>query len=80
LSGSVVLTTPSGYPVELGPGQSVGEMGVITGRPRSATVLAGPEGAQLLMLPAGSFESLLLRSVQFSRGLLTQLAERLSGA
>jgi CRP-like cAMP-binding protein len=80
LSGSVVLTTPSGYPVELGPGQSVGEMGVITGRPRSATVLAGPKGAQLLMLPAGSFESLLIRSAQFSRGLLTQLAERLSGA
>ncbi len=78
--GTVQLVTSAGQPVELGLGQSVGEMGVITARPRSTTVCAGAGGADLLMLPASAFEALLQRSTQFSRGLLVQLAERLARA
>jgi len=78
LSGALRVQTAAGQSVELGAGQTVGEMGVITGRPRSAAVQAGPEGARMLVLPARSFEELLQRSRRFDRGLLTQLACRLS--
>ncbi|MFM7268335.1 MAG: cyclic nucleotide-binding domain-containing protein [Cyanobium sp.] len=77
-SGGLRVHLPSGTTVDVGVGQTVGEMGVITGRPRSATVEAGPEGAQVLVLPAQAFEELLSRSRRFDRGLLTQLACRLS--
>jgi len=80
VSGTVQLTSPAGQPVELGAGQSVGEMGVITAQPRSATVRAGDTGAELLILPAAAFEALLQRSTRFSRGLLVQLAQRLANA
>jgi hypothetical protein len=80
VKGTVQLVTSAGQPVELGPGQSVGEMGVITNRPRSTSVCAGAGGAELLMLPASAFEALLQRSSRFSRGLLVQLAERLARA
>ncbi|MEB3235691.1 MAG: cyclic nucleotide-binding domain-containing protein [Cyanobacteriota bacterium] len=80
ISGSVCLTRPGGQQVELGPGQSVGEMGVITTQPRSASVCAGRAGAQVFILPASVFEDLLQRSTRFSRGLLVQLAERLARA
>ena len=80
VAGTVQLTTPTGQPVELGAGQSVGEMGVIRSQSRNATVCAGVDGAQLFLLPAHAFEDLLRRSSQFSRGLLVQLAERLARA
>ena len=78
VSGGLRVHLPSGTTVAVGAGQTVGEMGVITGRPRSATVQAGPEGAQVLVLPAQVFEQLLSRSRRFDRGLLAQLACRLS--
>jgi hypothetical protein len=80
VSGTVQLTTPTGQHVELGPGQSVGEMGVIRSQSRNSTVCAGVHGAQLFTLPAPVFEDLLRRSPRFSRGLLVQLAERLARA
>ncbi|WP_411868656.1 cyclic nucleotide-binding domain-containing protein [Vulcanococcus limneticus] len=78
LQGDVRLQTSGGQPVVLGVGQTVGEMGVITGAPRTARVEAGPEGARLFVLPAQSFEELLRRSRRFGRGLLASLAERLA--
>jgi len=80
VAGTVQLTTPTGQDVELGPGQSVGEMGVIRSQSRNSTVCAGVHGAQLFTLPALTFENLLRRSPRFSRGLLVQLAERLARA
>lgn len=76
--GDVRLRTAAGQPVLLGPGQTVGEMGVITGAPRTAAVEAGPAGAQVFVLPAPAFEELLRRSHRFGRGLLVHLAERLA--
>lgn len=78
VSGDVRLRTAAGQLVVLGPGQTVGEMGVITGAPRTAAVEAGPEGAQVFVLPAPAFEELLRRSQRFGRGLLVHLAERLA--
>jgi CRP-like cAMP-binding protein len=78
LAGDVRLRTSNDRQVVLGPGQTVGEMGVITGQPRSTSVSAGPAGARLFVLPAQAFEELLRRSRRFGRGLLAQLAERLA--
>ena len=78
LEGDVRLRSGVDRLVVLGPGQTVGEMGVITGAPRSASVAAGPVGARLFVLPAQAFEELLRRSNRFGRGLLAQLAERLA--
>lgn len=78
LAGEVCLLSTQDHPVVLGPGQTVGEMGVITGQPRSTDVDAGPAGVRLFILPAEAFEELLLRSRRFGRGLLAQLAERLA--
>lgn len=82
VSGEVELQTSRGRSLVLGAGHAVGKVGLITGQPRMATVVSGPEGAQLFELPAAVFEELLERSSTFARGLLGQLAQRLvaSGA
>ena len=80
VQGDVRLHSAGGVPVVLGVGQTVGEMGVITGSPRSARVAAGPQGARLFVLPAAAFEELLRRSRRFGRGLLAHLAERLTAS
>jgi NTE family protein len=57
-----VLDEPLGGPArllnEVGRGELIGEMGVITGEPRSATVRAGRD-AELVRLPRSSFDRLL---------------------
>lgn len=55
VDGSVTVATPS--PVELGPGSFFGEMALVTGEPRSATVTATTE-VSLLSLHAEDFQML----------------------
>lgn len=78
LAGDVCVQLSGEERVTLGPGQVVGEIGVITDQPRTASVVAGPEGCRLFVLPATAFEDLLRRSDAFSRSLLAQLARRLA--
>jgi CRP-like cAMP-binding protein len=78
LSGDVRVQLSAEERVTLGPGHVVGEIGVITDHPRTATVMAGPEGCSLFLLPSPAFEDLLRRSDAFSRSLLAQLAQRLA--
>ena len=80
LGGDVQVLVGSDETVLLGPGQAIGEIGVLTGQPRTATVRAGADGCRLLTLPSASFEDLLRRSDSFSRSLLSQLALRLVDA
>jgi len=80
LAGSGRVSLEAGALVILGPGETIGEMGVITGAPRNKTVKAGPEGLRAFQVPRESFEELLHRSRYFSRGLLRQLAERLTAS
>ena len=77
ISGEARLEAGDGTLVHLGPGQTVGEMGAITGNRRNKTVLAGPQGLRTLDLPVAALEELLRRSRAFSLGLLRQLAQRL---
>ncbi|MFM7313150.1 MAG: cyclic nucleotide-binding domain-containing protein [Cyanobium sp.] len=77
VSGTVQVETAKGRRVELGIGQSVGEVGLIRGTPRLATVVTGEAGACLFVLTAEVFEEMLQRSSGFGRLLLGQLAERL---
>jgi len=78
LEGQLLVQTSQGHTVELGVGQTVGEMGVIRGRPRSSSVDIGLQGARLFLLPADAFEELLRRSSHFGRELMVQLAERVA--
>ena len=80
LAGHGRVSLTAGALVILGPGETIGEMGVITGAPRSSTVKAGPDGLRAFQVPRESFEELLHRSRYFSRGLLRQLAERLTAS
>ena len=80
LAGSGRVSPQAGSLVIMGPGETIGEMGVITGAPRNKTVKAGPEGLRAFQVPRESFEELLHRSRYFSRGLLRQLAERLTAS
>ena len=79
VSGSVQVETAQGRRLELGSGQSVGEVGLIRGTPRMATVVTGDQGASLFVLTAETFEAMLDRSAAFGRLLLGQLAQRLIG-
>jgi len=77
VEGDVQIETARGRTMTLGCGQSVGEVGLINGSPRMATVMAGSDGASLFFLQASMFEEMLQRSSRFGRGLLGQLALRL---
>ena len=76
-----VVAEPSGEEArvirELGPGSAVGELALISGAPRSASLRARRDST-LLRLSRSRFESLLRDSPAFSRSLLAQLAEQLS--
>jgi hypothetical protein len=60
---------------QLGPGQWFGEMSLLTGEPRSATIVALSE-VECYRLPADAFRRLLERRSDLATRLATQLAER----
>jgi CRP/FNR family cyclic AMP-dependent transcriptional regulator len=63
----------------LGPGEVFGEMAVLTGRPRSATVQVTSD-AELLRVPAQRLEGMLSGAGELPIRLLKRLAERLDQA
>jgi CRP-like cAMP-binding protein len=82
VSGRAVVTRPGDGAVErsiatLGPGDLVGELSVLDGSPRSATVR--PQGGPLrvLRIPGPSLRSALLHRPQVAQSLLGLLAGRL---
>ena len=72
---AVPLLSSMAAAIALGLAETIGEMGVITGQPRSATVVAEKQGATLFQVRSDAYENLLQRSAQFNRDLLRQLAE-----
>lgn len=63
----------------LGPGEFFGEMAVVTGKPRSATVEV-VEDAELLKVPASKLEDMLTDTGEVAIRLIRHLAERLQQA
>ena len=65
--------------ITLGPGDFFGEMAVVTGRPRSATVEV-IEDAELLKVPAGKLQEMVAGTGEIAIRLIRHLAERLEHA
>ncbi len=74
-----VLRDGRAVPVaRLSPGQVIGELGVLTQSPRSATVRAGAGGAVVVAIPAAKLEQLLLDDGRIATGLLRTVSQRLA--
>ncbi|HCF56486.1 MAG TPA: Crp/Fnr family transcriptional regulator [Myxococcales bacterium] len=64
---------------ELGPGESVGEMAILDGQPRSASAVVC-EDAVLVVLDSRTFESLIRQSGEIAVRILRKLSQRLREA
>lgn len=82
VSGEVVATTNRGgetIPIRrFGPGEHVGELALLRGRPRLSDVTAGPEGAHCLALRNPQLQAILEERPQVAMAMLATLAERLA--
>lgn len=63
----------------LGPGEFLGEMAILCGRPRSATATV-VEDATLLVLDSHTFEAMIHASAEIAVRMIRKLAERLQAA
>jgi voltage-gated potassium channel len=78
LDGEARVQLPAG-PVTLGAGSFFGEMAIIDGAPRSATVSAATD-AVVLVIPRPKFLALLVEEPKVALAILTTLAQRLREA
>ena len=85
LDGSAVVVVRGGLPgeereteiAELGPGEVVGELSLLDGSPRSATVRSKSGALRVLRIPAQRFRERLLPRGRVSRSLLLTVTRRL---
>jgi CRP-like cAMP-binding protein len=63
----------------LGPGEFLGEMSILSGKPRSATATVA-EDARLLVVDAKTFEAMLRANAEIAARMIRKLAERLQQA
>lgn len=76
LDGNATVTTPSGATRELGPGDYFGEISLIDGKPRSATVVA--HGAlRTQSLSSATFHDLMESHPPIARAIMGVLCQRL---
>ena len=76
VSGTATVKTPRGRTVRLEAGDFFGEMSLIDGEPRSATVVADTP-MQLLVLGQREFWELLAEAPPINRKIMTTLSRRL---
>jgi CRP/FNR family cyclic AMP-dependent transcriptional regulator len=77
LEGTADVTVNDVHRATLTEGDYFGEMSLIDGAPRSATVTAGPDGAKTLTLSPLTFREVLDVYPDVARGLLTHLVGRI---
>ncbi|MEO7329561.1 MAG: Crp/Fnr family transcriptional regulator [Minicystis sp.] len=82
-SGSVRITRDIGGEQKslavLGPGEFLGEMAILNGRPRTATATV-METARCLVIEAKTLESMVARNAEIALRLIKKLAKRLDSA
>ncbi len=76
LSGTAMVTVGGAEVARFGPGDYFGEMSIIDGRPRSATVTA-LEDLTTLAITAWDFEGLMEQHPSMMRALLVELSGRI---
>jgi CRP/FNR family cyclic AMP-dependent transcriptional regulator len=64
----------------IGPGDFFGEISMIDGSPRSATVIAGPEGVTTFALSSLAFAPVIAENPAVAKSLLVSLCARLRAA
>ena len=79
VDGRVLVEVPSRKPVRLGPGEVFGEMSLLDGGPRSATVTTDTD-VRLLVIRRPDFAVLLRKVPDLQRQLLVVLSRRLRQA
>jgi len=80
LDGSADVEVHGEHRITLGAGQYFGETSLIDGQPRSATVVAGPDGMKAFSLSAFDFAPILEENPPVALALLKVLASRLRAA
>lgn len=78
LQGEVLVTIDGEAVAELGPGDHVGEMALLDGAPRNATVVANGD-VRALLVGAREFRALVELAPSLDRKLLVSLTQRLRG-
>lgn len=77
LEGSASVSVDGDDRGVIGPGDYVGEISLIDGEPRSATLTAGPDGVTTFAVSAMAFGPLLDRDPRIARALLQMLCARI---
>ncbi len=77
VTGSATVSVNGVEKATIGEGAYYGEMSLLDSAPRSATVVAGPEGATTFSVSPLAFSGLLDAHPEISRGLLTVLVARI---
>lgn len=80
LSGSATVDVHGTRRRELGPGDYFGEVTLLDGKPRTATVTAGPSGLKTWSLTKWQFDGVLEDEPAVARSMLIGLAGRLREA
>jgi len=79
LSGSAVVRRAGRKVAEVGPGDIVGEIGLVTHRPRNATVVTATP-ATILVLDGQAFDKVMQELPSVARKVLQTVADRLAEA
>ena len=80
LDGSATVTLQGRQVRTLGPGDYFGEISMIDGKARSASISAGDDGLTTLVIPHQEFDRILAQDSEFARALLVTLCARLREA
>jgi CRP-like cAMP-binding protein len=79
-SGTVAIAHGGVKLATLGAGEALGEMSVLDGSPRSASAVAGPDGARVLCVDQEAFYEVMREQAELAEGIVRILSRRLREA